>query len=643
MFKKIGLSAAVFGLILASTGSALALTMQELKDVFPGKVLGDAAYTRVSLVANRSLKLGVAPVDIQNGKWNYRVDWSRALNRQGTVLLRKGTARVNGQALSDPAPQIGSAQSGYVLDPNARYNIEFWSKPGASGILLARKYFTTLKASLVACTQEPKYCPDSGSNVYRSGLSCEFAVCPPVHYPDDPALRWIKDKVSGKCVTTDDTTVEHFGTLEACQASTATSIAPSIHTLSPSTGPVGTTVTITGQGFTTGKGVGNNIIFDNLIIAYAVNSLDGKTLQFVVPSSSGPCNNGICGAPSVSYQVSVSNPNGASNSATFTVTACPSAAACDKPFSVISPAGGEQWALGSGHQITWTGAASINSVNILLYYYNAGCQPITNLVSPLVICNSGQMPAPITIAQNVANSGSYSWTIPPTLPAGQFYISVSDAGSSGRSANSNAFSLISATAGAPVIGSLNPPLGPVGSQVIITGSGFTAIGNTVTFAGNPIPNLSSSNGTSLTFTVPDYLNPGCYYSKPACYAPATQTGPGVYQIIVSNANGTSNTANFTVTAVWNASCLPNGYSLDTIVGDDRVTLGSKLTSLNASCPNGQLISGNNKPITFFSRNTCWGNAPYNYQDLLTAEQQQIQALQNQGYEVIIKSCPTDLQ
>lgn len=61
-----------------------------------------------------------------------------------------------------------------------------------------------------------------------------------------------------------------------------------ITSLRPISGPVGTSVTITGSGFTT-NGTGNRIKFGNLGSeenpSYNLNSADGKTLVFTVPSS----------------------------------------------------------------------------------------------------------------------------------------------------------------------------------------------------------------------------------------------------------------------------------------------------------------------------------------------------------------------
>lgn len=100
----------------------------------------------------------------------------------------------------------------------------------------------------------------------------------------------------------------------------STTIAPTISNLSPSSGPVGTTVTVTGNNFTR---------YDNKINFAGVNnavtgipSYNGTTLQFNIPGT--PCAYGTYCAQVVlapgTYPVSVSNPNGTSNSLNFVVT-----------------------------------------------------------------------------------------------------------------------------------------------------------------------------------------------------------------------------------------------------------------------------------------------------------------------------------
>ncbi len=119
----------------------------------------------------------------------------------------------------------------------------------------------------------------------------------------------------------------------------------------------------------------------------------------------------------------------------------------------------------------------------------------------------------------------------------------------------------------PVITVLAPIKGIVGTVVTITGSGFTATGNSVSFAGAmAATNLASADGKTLTFTVP--IGTSCKIGA-AC------------SVSVSNANGTSNAVSFlliqTITPV--TVIFPNGgenlvqgvdFTLSWIGGTDRV-------------------------------------------------------------------------
>ncbi|MBI5414197.1 fibronectin type III domain-containing protein [Candidatus Peregrinibacteria bacterium] len=103
----------------------------------------------------------------------------------------------------------------------------------------------------------------------------------------------------------------------------------------------------------------------------------------------------------------------------------------------------------------------------------------------------------------------------------------------------------------PTISSLSPSSGPVGSKFTITGSGFTPTGNKVKFGdlgreNSPDSNISS-DGTTITFTVPGGNYLACWNTRPACQAPAYMTQPGTYDVSVINTNGTSRTKTFTVT------------------------------------------------------------------------------------------------
>jgi hypothetical protein len=115
---------------------------------------------------------------------------------------------------------------------------------------------------------------------------------------------------------------------------------------------------------------------------------------------------------------------------------------------------------------------------------------------------------------------------------------------------------------------VTPSYGPVGTTVTIDGFGFTS-DNMIHFGYGVVPHVASSGGIgiacttdpsciggihqSLTFTVPDSLNPACRFTFPLCAIASRQTTPGNYDVSVENSNGTSNSATFTVGTQSSAS------------------------------------------------------------------------------------------
>ncbi|HVM73557.1 MAG TPA: IPT/TIG domain-containing protein [Candidatus Paceibacterota bacterium] len=95
------------------------------------------------------------------------------------------------------------------------------------------------------------------------------------------------------------------------------------------------------------------------------------------------------------------------------------------------------------------------------------------------------------------------------------------------------------------IKSLSPSSGTVGTTVTIYGSGFSS-DNTINFGSGALVHVASNDGATLSFTVPQSLNPLCYYS--GCMIASRQTTPGTYSISVTTGGNTSNTVSFTVTS-----------------------------------------------------------------------------------------------
>lgn len=141
--------------------------------------------------------------------------------------------------------------------------------------------------------------------------------------------------------------------------------------------------------------------------------------------------------------------------------------------------------------------------------------------------------------------GSFSLPISP----GTYNVSVSN---SNGTSNTATFTVTAGTSQSaiPIISSINPSSGSIGTRVTITGSGFSSTGNAIKFDRGFIGEgyNFSSNGTTITFTLPDQLVPCSPAENPCVRGSFVGVYPGTYQISVQNANGMSNTVTFTVTS-----------------------------------------------------------------------------------------------
>jgi Putative peptidoglycan binding domain/IPT/TIG domain len=93
------------------------------------------------------------------------------------------------------------------------------------------------------------------------------------------------------------------------------------------------------------------------------------------------------------------------------------------------------------------------------------------------------------------------------------------------------------------IRTVHPEVGNIGSTITINGTGFTS-SNSIKFGSHIIQNVNSVDGTSLSFNVPEYINP-CG-TNTLCMAPAYKTTPGWYPVTVQNTKGISNSIEFAV-------------------------------------------------------------------------------------------------
>lgn len=142
--------------------------------------------------------------------------------------------------------------------------------------------------------------------------------------------------------------------------------------------------------------------------------------------------------------------------------------------------------------------------------------------------------------------------------------------------------------GAPVLISLNPQSGAVGTSVTVYGYGLSSTGNTVHFGSGVIANLVSSDGRSVSFTVPSQLSG---YGSQA-------TTLGTYNVYVTNASGvSSNVLPFTVTSLG-ASAAP------------VITGVSGPTSLSVNQQGTWTITVNNQNAAYLSVSVLWGDPAY---------------------------------
>jgi hypothetical protein len=156
---------------------------------------------------------------------------------------------------------------------------------------------------------------------------------------------------------------------------------------------------------------------------------------------------------------------------------------------------------------------------------------------------------PTSVAGN-AGTSALAFTVPANTALGSHTIQVGNKGSSFGASNSVTLNVTAASA--PVITSLSPSSGPVGTTIIINGSGFTSSDNQVVLdylgTGNdPNFNLRSSDGKTLVFVLPAFVRPVCQVGM-MCIDDITMISPRTYNLSVKNAAGTSNSVTLTVTA-----------------------------------------------------------------------------------------------
>lgn len=148
--------------------------------------------------------------------------------------------------------------------------------------------------------------------------------------------------------------------------------------------------------------------------------------------------------------------------------------------SVTSPNGGENWQVGTSHNITWT---SSNVTNVKLEYTTNNGSAWNSIVT-----------------STPAAAGTYSWTVPNT-PSTQCKVRVSDASNSLTSDVSNATFTIQVPAGPGWVPISNPQYNMSIIANLYFGNQLTTNGSDIlgAFVGNECRGIASPNGTGLIF------------------------------------------------------------------------------------------------------------------------------------------------
>ncbi|MCR6639638.1 MAG: GPI anchored serine-threonine rich family protein [Sporocytophaga sp.] len=183
-------------------------------------------------------------------------------------------------------------------------------------------------------------------------------------------------------------------------------------------------------------------------------------------------------------------------------------------IKITSPDGGESWASGSQKTITWTSDASVKSVSIRYSSDNAATWTY--------------------ITRGIANTGSYSWTLPSKVSSSKTLVQVSDIDNICNSDVSNGSFNITGT------GSLSL-ISPNGGEKIVAGSQTTITWDAAFLTGKIKLEYSLNSGTSWTLISDTITNTGIFNWQ----APSSESSSSLVRI--------SDAANASISDISNAA------------------------------------------------------------------------------------------
>lgn len=295
---------------------------------------------------------------------------------------------------------------------------------------------------------------------------------------------------------------------------------PTISYLLPNSGAVGTSVTVYGTGF---SATGNTVHFGNGIISNK-QSFDGRSISFTVPSSLSGYGYQPIGLGT--YDVSVTNSYGVtSNTMPFTITSVGTTGSAPSVSGITGPT-----SLQTNVSGTWTVTVQNPSNAYLTTTVNWGD---SSAYAQNTQSTYAQGSTALTFSHAYSQNGSYTITFTVSNGAGQ------------SSVSSVTVSVSGSGTGSISLNTLNPSTGHIGTQVVLTGSGFDALNNTVHFGVGGTMHIPSTGGV-IYYTIPSYVSPCDVSGGGVCTQYIQQVTPGSYQIYVTSPLGNSGSLTFQV-------------------------------------------------------------------------------------------------
>lgn len=228
--------------------------------------------------------------------------------------------------------------------------------------------------------------------------------------------------------------------------------------------------------------------------------------------------------------------------------------------TLVSPNGGQSFRIGDQVQVMWTSSNMPSGAVAIINLISASTNAKMLTLNPIPSSKTASFSIPPEILEGdstivAIRPGSYKIEITfyDKVPCAPNQANCRPASILARDASNNFFTVSSAqtsTLTAPIITSLSPHFGKIGTNVTINGTGFLPTGNIIEFDGKIGAVIKTATPTRITFEIPAKVRDNC---DTATSTPNETCNPGLRNVIagtalitVKNANGESDTLSFIV-------------------------------------------------------------------------------------------------